>query len=482
MNFSFSKNDYQNRIACAVELKQLDSALTEIERLVDRVFCEPLNVCEIFGDKFLDDMCQRIGQISMSNVRRYISPSAKGNIGNTNRLVFIASKLQASGGHTAVLADIAKLSGMPVTILLTRIGGKTDLNSIAHRFTEIQDINFEFAPRGSRLSRVEWLQRRILEIGPTTVWLFNHHQDSVAVAAVQPSQGYALKYLHHGDHHLCLGVFLEHGEHYDPHPMGYRNCREILCISRNKYLPMVARDIGPIASMDQSAGEQPFITCTAAGKNKIEVAYWLSYADVIPAVLNQTKGKHIHIGRLSVSFRLRIWLNLRLANVPTDSFVYIPYVDIVWKALKDNNVDLYVSSFPYAGARTLVEVMGAGIPVAMHSHSFNRFLSILDMAPDGVFVWRQPSQLGLFLTQQTRQTLACRGAKARTQYEKYHSEPLLSQFLSEINVEEIPHSCALEYSEDFLQKALAIAENTSFINVLKVFILRRIRKLKTKLG
>lgn len=482
MNFLSLKNDYQARISRAVELNQLDSALLDIENLVNKVFCEPLNTGEIFGDRFLDDMCQRIGQISIAKARVRTSTQALGNTGTLNRVVFIASKLQASGGHTAVLADIAKLCGMPATILITRIGGKTDLRTIAHRFSDISNVTFEFVPRGSRLSRVEWLQQRIFEIKPVTVWLFNHHQDSVAIAAVQPEQGYELKYLHHGDHHLCLGVFIGYGEHYDPHPMGYRNCREMLSISHNKYLPMVARDIGPSATNVQLAAEQPFVTCTAAGKNKIEVAYWLSYADVIPAVLSQTKGTHIHIGRLSVSFRLRIWLNLRLAKVPTNSFVYIPYVDSVWKALKDNDVDLYVSSFPYAGARTLVEVMGAGIPVAMHSHSFNRFLSILDMAPEGVFVWRRPSQLCMFLAQQSRKTLACRGAQARTQYEKYHSEQLLSQSLFELVLEKTPPSCAPEYSVDFLQKALAVADSASFISALKIFFLSRIRAFKTKIG
>ena len=356
MNNFLSKSDYQNRIERAVKLQRLDTALLDIETLVDKVFCEPLNVCEIFGDRFLDDMCQQIGRIALSNTDLIISEQVRGVPSERTRVVFIASKLQASGGHTAVLADIAKLGGLPATILITRIGGKTDLEAIVHRFSEIPNLTFELAPRGSRLSRLEWLQRRLIKLCPSTVWLFNHHQDSVAVAAVQPDQGYAVKYLHHGDHHLCLGVYLGYGEHYDPHPMGFRNCREALGISANKYLPMVAEDLGAVTIAEQSALAQPLITCTAAGKNKIEVDYWLSYSEVIPAILNETKGVHVHIGRLSNIYRLRIWLNLFFANIPPSSFVYIAHVDSVWNALKDKKVDLYISSFPYAGARTLVEV------------------------------------------------------------------------------------------------------------------------------
>ncbi len=50
-------------------------------------------------------------------------------------------------------------------------------------------------------------------------------------------------FYHHGDHHLCLGVYLSHLEHIDPHPMGYHNCRDALGID-NTYIPLTVDDKG----------------------------------------------------------------------------------------------------------------------------------------------------------------------------------------------------------------------------------------------
>ncbi|MBC7489178.1 MAG: hypothetical protein H7240_03470 [Glaciimonas sp.] len=481
MGFRPSQQDYRSRIVRAVELGKLDLALSDIERIVEKVFCEPLNVCEIFADQFLDDMCQRIGRYSMEKVQMdFLALSRPQKIlEKASGLIFIASRLQASGGHTAVLADIARIGGVPATVLLTGVSGRTNRRAISHRFSDIPNLTFEYAPRASRLARLAWLQRRLLEVNPATVWLFNHHQDSVAVAAVQPDQGYSLKYLHHGDHHLCLGVLLGYGEHYDPHPMGYNNCRDVLSISDNKYLPMVARDLGCISKIEMKSSDLPFVSCTAAGRNKIEAPYWLSYADAIPVMLKQTGGVHIHIGHLSANFRFRIWLNLRVAKVSTASFVYIAHVDSVWQALKDYGVDIYISSFPYAGARTLIEVMGAGVPVAMHNHVSSRFLSILDMAPEGAFVWRDVPQLCAFLAHQSRNTLASFGVKARLHYEIFHAEPLLFKSLRDPSfIAPVPCTAVAHYI-DPLRRALAVANQGSFTNVLQNYALKLARLVKS---
>ena len=469
-----SKLDYRNAIQGAVERGDFEKALVRIERLVDRVFCEPLNTAEIFGNHFLDEMCQRIGRSCLGRIQveSFAAVHNCTDVAPSPRVVFVLSRLQASGGHTAVLADIVRLGDSPATVLITGVGGPTNRRAIEHRFSGIANLHFEYAPSGLRLPKLAWLQRRLLMLDPDTVWLLNHHQDSVAVAAVQPNQRYVLKYLHHGDHHLCLGVFLPFGEHFDLHPMGYHSCRDVLLIPANKYLPLVAHDRGHTAVAGRADDARALITCTAAGRNKIEVPYWLSYAEVIPAVLRKNLGQHIHIGRLSLAFRFRIWLTMRRMGVPSRSFVYIPYVNSVWQALKDYRVDVYISSFPYSGARTLVEVMGAGIPVALHSHASTRFLSTLEMAPDGACIWRDITELNDFLTRESRQTLSERGAKARQHYEKWHAESLLSQVLKGHSLVVPVTRAALTDTIDELERALEIARQASLSRVLRSYWVR----------
>src|SRR4051812_40026061 len=121
--------DVRGRIRELLRAGQLDAALKAVEDVVEDVYCEPLNTAEIFADAFLDEACQRAGAACLLELRSATPPSRDDA---TMPVVFIASRLQASGGHTAVLADIARLAGRPVKILLTGASGRTALGQLNH--------------------------------------------------------------------------------------------------------------------------------------------------------------------------------------------------------------------------------------------------------------------------------------------------------------------------------------------------------------
>lgn len=463
----------RGRIAALLDQGCIDEALRAIEALVEEVFCEPLNTAEIFGDALLDEACQRAGAMSLASLSTVHAESDDGQV----PLVFIASRLDASGGHTAVLADIARLAGLPVRILLTGVAGSTDPERLAHRFGGIPDLAFEQAPRGSRLARLRWLQGRLRELRPQFVWLVNHHQDSVAVAAVQPGQGYTLKYLHHGDHHLCLGVYLPFGEHYDPHAMGWHNCREVLDKPDNRYLPMAVAAPAETAALLRRSG--PLVTCTAAGHNKIEHGYWPAYADVIAALLARTGGVHVHIGRLSLLYRWRIRRALAREGVAQQALRFIPHVPNLAEALLRERVDLYVSSFPYPGARTLVEAMAAGVPVAVHDHAASRFLGALDMAPEGACVWSRPEELLAFVGSVDRATLARLGAQARRHYDDHHTRAAMAASLAPGAAPVRVPPVRFAHRSDSLAQAVYRARQFSLFGLLRRRALRAARRLKS---
>ena len=459
----------------------LDGVLRKVESLVERVFCEPLNTAEIFSSAYLDEICQRVGRRRLDEMRpRHIAQAqAVSAVPAHPPVVFIASRLQASGGHTALLADIARLLGRPSRVLLTGVGGATDLRSIQHRFAGVQDLHFEKAPAGQRLRKLDWLQQRLREISPAEVWLFNHHQDSVAVAAVQADAGYALKYVHHGDHHLCLGVTLAFGEHYDPHPMGFRNCRDVLRRADNKYLPMASPDPLEGMRLERSSTTGPLVTCTAAGANKIEQAYWPAYAEVIADVLSKTGGVHIHLGALSWRYRWRIRRNLRRNGVAPSAFRYLGRVRSVAHALLREKVDLYIASFPYPGARSLVEVMAAGVPVAAHDHCAHVFLSAMDMLPAGSCFWSRPGQLLDFIAAHDRGALQELGREARLHYEKFHTYAVMHDSLAgDPQAQEIPKT-DFKHRPDPLTQALLRARALTMAGVLSRWMLRTARRLRS---
>jgi len=422
---------FAESVSDLIDREEFNHALRLIHDFVERIITEPLCTSQVYGSKTLDALCQSIGRANLSEIKREI---ADATLCQRDQPVFayIVTKLQKSGGHTRVIEDFIKARpDAQHVILSTELDGKSDTDYLMKGLAKQANIVFEQAPKVNYQQRLTWLQERLLQIHPKRIYLFNHHQDSVAVAAIQPEMNLDASFYHHGDHHLCLGVYLSHLEHIDPHPMGYHNCRGALGIE-NTYIPLSVDDKG-----DRSA-DWPFFhdgvltTCTAARSNKIEIPYFVSYLELVPKLLKATGGRHIHIGRLTPWALFKIRRGLRRYGIQLDRFIYTPWVPSVWRTLHDYRVDLYVASFPYGGGLTLIEAMGAGVPVALHRHIFSRILSGIDLAYSAAFSWRSPDELLNYCASLTLGDLEKAGRLGRMQYEKYHSRGSLHGFLNDV--------------------------------------------------
>ena len=413
-----------------IELGKLDQALRLIHDFVERIITEPLCTSEVFGSEILDALCQQIGQLNLASLA---TSTARAPV-SEGLCVYIVSKVQKSGGHTRVIEDFIRARpDARHMIWSTELDGHSDTDYIAQNICKNDNVSFERGPKGDYLARLNWLQHGLLSVRPHKVYLFNHHQDSVAVAAIQPAMGLDAVFYHHGDHHLCLGVFLPNVQHIDPHPMGYHHCRSVLGID-NVYVPLTVDDKHGIAEDRVFLHAGGLTTCTAAKSNKVEIPYFVSYLDMVPRIILAGGGRHVHIGRLSWWALARIRRGLKQYGIAADRFIYLPWVASVWRTLQEYQVDLYIASFPYGGGLTLIEAMGAGIPVALHRHISSRILSCIELAYPQAFSWRDPEALLSYCRGLDRATLQQQAAMARLHYQMFHRHQVLHDALHGIAI------------------------------------------------
>ena len=474
-----SVQSFKEAVSCLIDLNEISQALHLIHDFVERIVTEPLCASQIFGSKTLDDLCQRIGNASLAEIKQEITDAVPSQR-DPPVFIYIVTKLQKSGGHTRVIEDFIKAQpGGQHVILSTELGGRSDTGYLMKGLAKQANIVFEQASKENYQQRLTWLQKRLLKIRPKRVYLFNHHQDSVAVAAIQPEMKLDASFYHHGDHHLCLGVYLSHLEHIDPHPMGYHNCRDVLGID-NTYLPLTVDDKGGRPADWPFLPDGALTTCTAARSNKIEIPYFVSYLKLVPKLLKATGGRHIHIGRLTPWALFKIRRGLRRYGIQPGRFIYTPWVPSVWKALHDYRVDLYVASFPYGGGLTLIEAMGAGIPVALHRHIFSRILSGIDLAYSGAFSWRSPEELLNYCVSLSTSALEEAGRSGRMQYEKFHSPDKLQEILSDaVRNRPKPSELSGKFSIESDEWALWMERQLNIRRVLSRGVYRAVRRFRT---
>ncbi|MBT8565422.1 hypothetical protein G6709_03855 [Polynucleobacter paneuropaeus] len=434
MNLNFTNSAAIKRLEAEVNQRlshgHINSALLLINRFVENFFNSSIYESSILSSREIDSLCLKIGRQNLMGLEWQKNSQFKsGNL--RPKIIYIVSRLQRSGGHSRLILDFIRAQPeCDHLIVSTRVGGRTDDEFISQISLIGERANILFAPRGNLQSRLSWLQNMLLSHMPNHVHLFNNHNDSVAVSAMVPEIFVKGSFHHHGDHHLCLGVHFDHLDHIDFHPGGYHFCRNVLGIN-NRYLPLTIED-QPIFSYERrNRGGLALTTATVARSNKIEIPYHVNYLDVIPEVLKKTGGRHIHIGRLSPLALYRIRREMRKRGISRDRLVYIGWSKNVWKSLIELGVDVYVASFPFGGGLTLVEVMGAGIPIILHQHSFSRVLGGDGLVYPEAFRWTNPEALINHLANLDVERLKSESRLSRLRYEHFHKFEILRSYFQD---------------------------------------------------
>jgi hypothetical protein len=457
------------RVHSALDAQDLDGAFGAINSTMARAVQTAI-VREVicFGDAEVDELCLLIGRRWLETYR----PDRKGV--NPSRLadLYIASTLYEDGGHTPLIGDFvrampARCAFLAVTNLANQPGGLSEniLRRVALKPSQVevcQKINLE--------EKFAWLIDVIDRVRPDRIFLFNHQEDSVAVAACQPEIARETVFVHHSDRFPSVGAFVSSAVHVDVTPFCFHCCRKQAGHFDNRFVPLVAFDQGKtMRAAERSSDRSPrgtldnilallrltkeplprgLRTAAAGSSHKFLQNYDPNYFDAIGAVLKLTKGWHVHIGDLPDDSLARFRDVLTMCNVDPERLVHVPHVPSVWRAMSDYQIDLYIGSFHRRGARTSVEVMGSGTPAVWHVTKPAALLHDTHMSYEGAATWRTLNDLLAIINRIDRHWLTEQSRLARLHYERNHHPMFMAACLSGDAISDHPVRAAGEHSSE----------------------------------
>jgi hypothetical protein len=265
-------------------------------------------------------------------------------------------------------------------------------------------------------------------------------------------------FYHHADYNICLGVHMEGAIHVDPHNVGFYNCRNKEGHRDNVYVPLTVDDqkVNRVGSRFMEDGE--LTTCSSGAYHKFRNFYLYPYIDRLKSRLKVRNGRHVHIGGISLSELASLRQALADEGIDPERFVHIVWTPSLWRTLVDQNVDLFIGSFPIGGARTTIEVMGAGIPILMPDNYLSRFFSSRDIVYPDAFVWKYPADFVTALETMTPGTLGIHAEWSRAHYNLQYCSATINleaRFNAVCASQPVPAAYALyPYHPDHLDKAM----------------------------
>jgi hypothetical protein len=406
---ALARSDFERALGHVLETVEYAAALAQDRRLM----------CH--GSLELDRLCADIGaRLRQSGIVPETRPGDDATAAPPGD-VYIASELYRDGGHTGLIGDYVRANPHRRPVVL--------VTDIANRQGSIPDVVSDrlFVPKEavevcrepSLVGKFRWLDGRLDTLAADRVFLVNHMQDCVAVAAADPRPNRQWWFVHHSNRLPCLGARNPDLIHADVTPFCFCHCRSQGLGPKHRYVPLTAFDQG-CRDFGRRPAARSLTTASAGSAHKFPLDYRPGYEETVARLVERTGGRHVHIGPLAGRQLRLVRERLSARGLPQESFVHVPFVPSVWKAMALYDVDLYVSSFPLPGARTSVEVMGSGTPAVWHRASELSLFQATSMKYPEAVIWDEPAELEALVDRIDPQWLRAQSASARRHFERAH--------------------------------------------------------------
>lgn len=408
----------RSKVNRCLAMNDIGAALDAVRGLADSVITNPRAVTRVLGSRELDELCETIAAAT--------EPEAAKGAAQYGGTLILASKLVGAGGHVELIKDFIalRLFDEPEALLLTNSFGDSD-GQIAEAFSASQGIRIETALGHDASSRFNSVRHHLAQHAPRTLVIVVNNNDIVGICAALASDIENLIFIHHGDHHLSLGVTCERFRHVDLANMAYQNCRHELGVRDNIYWPLILRkDVD--ARQKEFNKDRRWRSCSVGRAEKFAAnGYAFDYARLLPEILKATGGTHVHIGPVPNSLRDAIEKNFAESGVPLDRITFISYAPSVAQALIDEDIDLFIGSFPTGGGKSTIEAMAAGIPLLMHQNYLHRMFCGADVAYPGALTWQTEEELFKAIAGLSADKMSDHARRSRAWFEKHHSREVL---------------------------------------------------------
>jgi hypothetical protein len=448
--------ELESAVKASVAQANYSEALDKLKQFVETVMNIQAAPGDVVGARKLDKLCELVGDSYY--LREFAKP--KDWFPAEDKIVIVCTGLYKYGGTSLLISDLAKAHpNHQCTVLATNF--LDDMNAEDLELSRIGESGaaVSICPPGSGEEKLNWLIQQFTDIAPSRIFLLNHHQDSVIIAAARPFvEQLKVIFYHHADYNICLGVHLKGALHVDPHNVGYYNCRTKERIANNVYVPLVVDDKGSYRADTEFMSDGELTTCSSGHYLKFRNFYLYPYAELLVDRLKARGGEHIHIGGLPAEDIAHIRQKLARHGVDTTRFNHIPWTASLWQTLIDRKVDLFIGSFPIGGARTTIEAMGAGIPILMPDNYLSRFFSSRDIVYREALVWKYPEDFVKIISDVNSRVLTAQSLQSRDHYLRNYSSKSVD-IAGKLNAicagDPIPAPYELyPYDPDHLDKAL----------------------------
>ena len=339
----------------------------------------------------------------------------------TSNTLIVASELFPVGGHSRVIADIARAIPM-TTIVLTDMFWRLRKNPDAMnwQFDTYPDSTIITLHQLSPWEKCKALYQITRRLQPSNILYFNHHEDPIPFVGTLRHTGSRKTLVHHCDHNPSLGNTLHGMAHVDFTDEMAAECRSNLR-RETRVLPLFVADLGRKVKIRPANAEISAVT--SGSSNKFLRDGVLALQNIVRAVLTTIDGSFFHIGQIDEDWANDIKVHLVQEGIDPTRYVLLGSVPSLWKTLAEIEADVYIASAPLGGGRAAIEAQGCGYPVLFYSDSSQRSaLGTVSLYARSELGWSDVTQLREILARLQPDLLPELADAARDLYETRYSE------------------------------------------------------------